>query len=100
MAKHILKFDEYQGSSKDWHCIASAEIGKIGNQWYTPARALGMKLDEYVEMLIRDFHPDHIQFYNNSENGLLLFSWKSQTDMRKYKNWINKKMRDRKFYVE
>lgn len=99
MAKHILQFDEIH-DTLGWGCIAIKDIEKIGNQWYTPARALGMKLDEYVKWLIDNFHPNYIRFYDSPPHGLLLFSWDKQADMREYKRWINKLLRDAKFYVE
>ena len=99
MAKHILKYDELECYGR-WSCISIKDVGKIGNQWWTPARALGMSLPDYVQMLIRDFRPDHISFSMVHENGFLSFSWNKQADMRKYKNWINKKFRDLKFYVD
>jgi hypothetical protein len=99
MAKRILQFDELHNEC-GWSCISIKDVGRLGNQWYTPARALGMKLDEYVKWLVDNFHPDHIRFYDSPPNGLLLFSWDKQADMRLYKNRMNKLLRDAKFYVE
>ena len=99
MARHILKYDELESCGR-WSCISIKDVGKIGNQWWTPARALGMELTDYIQMLIKDFHPDHIEFSTVAPNGLLSFSWDKQNDRRKYKNWINKKFRDLQFYVE
>ena len=99
MAKRILQFDELH-NELGWSCISIKDVGKLGNQWYTPARALGMELDAYVKWLIDNFHPDHIKFLDGSSNGLLLFSWDKQADMRVYKNRMNKLLRDVKFYVE
>lgn len=99
MAKRILQLDELQDAN-GWSIYSPKDIGKIGNQWYTPARALGLAPVDYIQMLIRDFKPDFIKFLDSSPNGLLLFSWKSQVDMRKFKNWLNKRLREVKFYVE
>ena len=99
MAKHILQFDELECHGQ-WSCISIKDVGKLGNQWYTPARALKMELVDYVKWLIDNFHPDHIRFSTVPENGLLLFSWNKQADMRKYKNTINRLLRQVKFYVD
>lgn len=99
MAKHILQFDELE-SCGQWSCISIKDVGRIGNQWYTPARALGMELSDFVELIVRKFSPDRISFSDVPPNGLLLFSWESQTQMRKYKNWINKELRRVQFFVE
>lgn len=99
MARHILQFDELEHLGR-WSCISIKDIGKIGNQWYTPARAIGLSLTEYIQYIVTEFKPDRISFSNCEPNGLLLFSWDSQERMRKYKNWINKELRRVQFYVE
>lgn len=97
--RRILQFDELKDAS-GWSIYSPKDIGKLGNQWWAPARALNLAPADYIEMIIRDFKPDFIKFFDSSPNGLLLFSWKSQVNMRKFKNWLNKRLREVKFYVE
>ena len=97
--KTILKFDELNHCG-EWSCYYPKQIGKVGNQWWAPARALGLAPADYIQLVIDKFHPDHVFFSTKPTNFLVLFSWKKQADMRIYKNWINKQFRDRKFYVE
>lgn len=97
--KHILQFDELENNG-EWSIFAPKELGKIGNQWYTPARALNMELKDYVSLIITKFNPDNIKFSIVPKNGLLLFSWHSQAKMRLFKNWLNKEMRHMQFYVD
>lgn len=100
MAKHLLRFEELQEANGEWGCYAAQEVGKVGNQWYTPARALSMELSDYVELIVRKFKPDRISFLQSPPDGLLLFSWHSQAQMRLYKNWLNQELRRVQFYVE
>ena len=100
MAKHILKLEEWQGASGSWYCGAIKEIGKIGNLWYTIPRALNLSLTDYIERLIKQFKPDRISFHDSEQGGVLVYSWKSQTAMRKYKNFINAELRKAQFYVD
>ena len=99
MAKHILQFDELHNEC-GWTCISIKDVGKIGNQWYTPARALNMEPVEYIQWLINEFHPDYIKFSSVPQNGLLIFYWNKQDDMRVFKNTLNKRLRQVKFYVD
>lgn len=99
MAKHILRYEEWE-STGNWYCSAIADVGKIGNQWYTPARALGMELVDFVKLLAEKFKPDILTFAEGPNGSVLHYCWKSQAAMRKFKNWLNAELRKVKFYVE
>lgn len=99
MAKVILKLEELQ-SYNGWSCYFPKDLIGIGNKWYTPARALGLNLIDYVETVIEKFKPNKVLFSNNKDDCLLIFYWNKQADMRKYKNWLNKLLRDGKVYIE
>ena len=99
MAKHILRYEEWE-SAGTWYCSAIKEVGKIGNQWYTPARAMKMPLTDYVELIITKFQPDSISFHDGPNGSVLLYSWKSQAKMRLFKNWLNAQLRKVQCYVD
>lgn len=99
MAKHILRLEEFECSGV-WHCAAIAEIGKIGNRWYTIPYALKMSAYDYVEVLVKKFQPDNIALLEGPVGSVLTYSWKSQAKMRLFKNWVNKRLREEKFYVD
>ena len=99
MAKHILRYEEWQCGAS-WYCSATKEVGKIGNQWYTPARAMKMPLTDYVELIITKFKPDRISFSDGPNGSVLLYSWRSQAAMRKFKNWLNAQLRKVQCYVD
>ena len=99
MAKHILRLEEFECSGV-WYCAAIAEIGKIGNRWYTIPYALKMSAYDYVEMLVKKFQPDSIALLEGPVGSVLTYSWKSQAKMREYKRWVNKELRRAQFYVE
>jgi hypothetical protein len=88
----LLKYEEWQSTSGYWHCNNIAP--KIGKWWYVP-RMLEMTPAEYVEFLHKNFQPDSIQW----DGKTLLFCWKSQAKMRKFKNYVNAEARKRKFYL-
>ena len=91
---HLLRMEEWQstGTGK-WYCNDTSEIGKsAAGLWYTPARMLDMPLDKFVKMLVYDFEVDYISF-----GKTLIYSWDSQTKMRKFKNFINAEARKRNY---
>ena len=94
---HLYKVTEWQGSSDLWYCNDIEDLGKGSGRWWIPARMLGFSLDKYVEMLIKDFKVNNIKY--NEERDVLVFSWRKQADMRKYKNWINAAARKANFYI-
>lgn len=99
MAKHILRYEEWEVCG-NWYCSAIKEVGKIGNKWYTPARALGMELTDFIQLLVDKFKPDRLAFTDGPNGTMLHYSWKSQAAMRKFKNWLNAELRRVQFYVD
>lgn len=89
MAK-IYKAVEWQSASGKWHCNDPDLITR-GDQWLIPAKILNMNIVDYLVMMKEQYNA----IVNIREDGNFAYcSWKSQTDMRKYKNWINAKARD------
>lgn len=95
----VLKYEEL-GSNGWWSCYYSKRVTSVWNMWYAPARALGLEPADYVQMVIDKFHPDKIIYSDKPEHLLVLFRWRKQSDMRVFKNWINKQFRNKKIYVE
>lgn len=91
----IWKATEWEVCGK-WHCGDCSDLAHGSNYWWHAPRLLGMPLDEYVTMLVQTFHA--IVTYN-AEKDVLCMSWNSQAEMRKYKNWINKKAREAKYQI-
>ena len=99
MAKHILRLEEFEVHGV-WHCAATAEIGKTGNRWYTLPFALKMTPYDFVKMLAETYKPDFLDLKSGPMGSVLVYGWKSQAAMRKYKNEMNAKLRKAQFMVE
>lgn len=82
----VWKASEWE-SELGWHANCVDNLAHDSALWYHPARILNITPAAFVELLINEYKPDKITY--NAEKNVLLFSWKSQTQMRKYKNWIN-----------
>ena len=99
MAKHILRLEEFEIAGQ-WYVAATADIGKIGNKWYTIPFALKMTPYDFVKFLAEKYQPDFLSLSDGPNGSVLHYSWKSQTKMRKFKNDINAQLRKAQFYVE
>lgn len=99
MAKHILRLEEFETAGQ-WYVAATADIGKIGNKWYTIPFALKMSAYDYVKLLAEKYQPDSLSLREGPFGSVLIYSWKSQTKMRLWKNWVNAQLRKTQFYVE
>lgn len=85
----LFRMEEWQSPTGYWYCEHVASFSKTVQLWVCPARILGMPADEYVKWMIETYKPDKIHW--NGE--LFTFSWKSQAQMRKFKNYINAQSR-------
>lgn len=92
----LYKMEEWQESSGKWTCNCVTNLGKNGGHWLHPARILGLTPAEYVKYVVENYNP--IVWYNK-DYSLVLFSWEKQSDMRKFKNFINKKARERQYFI-
>ena len=92
----LYKQTEWESES-GWHCGCVDNLGKNSNAWYLPARILGLNPADYIKFIIKNYKPDNI--WVDSEKYLVFFSWKNQSDMRLFKNFINKKARECNFQI-
>ena len=92
----LWKAEEWQSSSGRWHCGCLDDLAHDSNAWYLPARILNMTPAQYVKFMIDNYNPN---IYVSAEKCLVFFSWDKQADMRKFKNFINKKARECNFQI-
>ena len=86
-----IKLSEWQESDGSWHAADISAVGQGSNRWWLVPRALGMSLEDYVQMLITKYKPDRIKYFIDAD--VLTYSWKSITAMRAFKNQINAMLR-------
>ena len=92
--KVLYKASEWQGTSNNWYVNDVSDLTSIRSLWWTPVRMLGITPCEYVLMLKEKFNANRISF-----DKILIFSFATQADARKYKNWINAEARKRNFVI-
>ncbi|AXF52278.1 MAG: hypothetical protein [Caudoviricetes sp.] len=94
---HIYSVSEWKSATGDYHCGDVSDLGNNSNAWWIPCRILGISPEEYVKMLVEQFKVDYLRYEKDS--NVLFFSWKTQSSMRKYKTFINKKAKEKCAYV-
>ena len=80
----------------EWHCNYTKERRKVG-LWFHPARILGIPADKYIELVIKEYNAE--VYYHNEDCSLVFVQWNNQKDMRRFKNFINKKARERNYII-
>lgn len=95
--KTLLKYVEWTDGIGNWYCNDTSNLSGIAGLWWVPARMLGLSPADYVQLLIEEFKPDEVKYFE--DNDVLIYSWKSQVAMRSFKNFINAEARKRNFKV-
>lgn len=95
---HIYKMSEWEsGAGGAWYCNDIEDLGNNSGVWWHPARILDIPPSDLVKLLIDKYKVDNISY--NYENNVLIYSWKSQAEMRKFKNFINQKAREKNYRI-
>lgn len=95
--KHLFEMKEFQGSSEKWYCSDVSDLAHNSGAWYLPARMLGLTPAQYLSKVINEYKPNSV--YHNEDCSFVSFSWDKQSDMRKFKLFINKEARNRNFLI-
>ena len=90
----LYKAEEWQGADGKWHIGCISDLGKNSNCWYYPARILDISPCDFITLLIEEYDAECHWLGN-----ILIYKWESQTKARKWKNFINKRAREVKFYI-
>ncbi len=93
---HIYKVEEWENGGQ-WYVGDVSNLAIGSNLWWYGPAAANLSPIEYVKLLITKFKVSHIQYKVKSD--VLIFSFDSLEDCRKYKNYINKQARQNKFYI-
>lgn len=91
---HIYKMEEWESNGK-WHCGDVSALAANSNMWWYVPQILDISYTDYILLLINKYNATNLHYFK--ENNLLIFSFSSLADCRKFKNYVNKKAREKKF---
>lgn len=91
---HIYKAEEWE-SAGFWHCGDVSRLSAGSNSWWYVPRMLKLSMEEYIYLLKDKFHATNFNY--SAKYNVLSFSFKTQAECRKFKNYINKIAREKNF---
>ena len=91
---HIFKLEEWNSNGK-WKCGDVSALAANSNLWWYIPSLLNITPVEYVNLLINKYHA--IDLHYKIEYDVLMFSFSTLADCRKFKNEINKIARSKNF---
>lgn len=94
--KHLYQMTEWESNGR-WHCGDVSDLSHMSNAWWYPMRILELDIRDYVLLLKNEYNV--VNFHYNVDANVLLFTWQSQTDMRRFKNLINRTAKQKKFFI-
>lgn len=99
----VFKASEWKDANGRWHVADTSDLAKDSAAWWIPARFLNISLEDYILMLINDYHAhiDAWRPHSNNNKSLLLFSWNPEDYQyaHKYYLWINRIARNKNWTI-
>lgn len=91
---HIYKAEEWESNGR-WHCGDVSALAAHSNAWWYVPKILDLSYTDYILLLLNEFNATH--FHYTVQANVLSFSFSSLVDCRRFKNYVNKKAREKKF---
>ena len=90
----LFKVNEWESAGK-WYSADTQDLKNGSSLWWIPARFLKITPEEYVTLLVEQFHAK-VDFIPKTKRGnsLLFKYWDNYNDCHKYTLWINKQARN------
>lgn len=70
-----------------------------GRNWIEPARIMNIKPSEFVIKLREEFKAEITPYRKDNKVLFIGYAWKSLTDARRFKNYINKLSREKDYKI-
>ena len=86
--------EEWENNGR-WHCGDVSALAANSNLWWYVPNILGITPVEYVHLLIDKFNATSLKY--EVKYDVLMFSFRTQADCRKFKNYVNAEARKKKF---
>ena len=90
---HIFQMQEWESNGK-WLCGDVSALAADSNDWTYPAQILNLSLPNYILLLYYEYNAE---IHYSASGNVLVFYFSSLADCRKFKNYINRKAREKHF---
>lgn len=85
---HLYKMTCWEDNGGKWHCNDVSNLAGRSAKWYAPMRILDLSVEDYINLLIKDFHAQDFHYCPQSE--YLGFSFEREADAKAFCNYVNK----------
>ena len=93
---HILKLSTWQIGNK-WYVGDIEDLGHgSGTWWYIP-QALDVPYEKYPHLLKDEYNATLLRYH--AKENVFIFAFEKYADANRFKNYVNKKARDKHFMV-
>lgn len=97
---HVYTASEWKIGTR-WHVADISDLAHDSAGWWIPARMLEISLEDFVLMLVNEYHAriDAWLPQGNEGKSLLLFSWKDYNDAHRYFLDMNRIARNKNWTI-
>ena len=97
----VYKATEWKNSSGSWYVADTSDLAHDSAAWWIPARIFGLSLEDYITMLVNEYHATIVGWYPESNNGksLLVFCWRNYSDAHHYLLDVNRTARQKNWTI-
>ena len=88
---HIYEASEWKIGDR-WYVNDVKELATSASKWWQPMQMLDMSIEQYTNLLI-SYNAKKITYHKESD--VLTFSFDTQSEARKFKNFLNREARKR-----
>ena len=93
---HLLKLSEWE-SPTGWHCNDVSDLARGSGYWWHIPRMLDISVTDYILLLKNQYHAT--DFHYNPDKNVLLWKWENYSDCHSFLLMVNKKAREKKFFI-
>ena len=99
----LYKAVEWKSAGGSWHVADTSDLAKDSAAWWIPARILGLSLEDYIKLLINEYHATIDGWHPEANEGksFLAFSWDNNnySYAHKYLLYINRIARNKNWTI-
>lgn len=97
MKIHLYHMDYWEQNGK-WRVNDVKSLDGKCAKWYTPMRILELSIDEYISLLLNNFHAKGLYYYEPTD--YLGFYFSKEIDAKAFCSYVNKIARSKKYYCK
>ena len=90
----ILQLDIWQEASGIYKVASTQNLGKSSGAYWMVARGLDVSPCNYLKWVFKKHRPSYINYGKNC--NYVSYGWDSEADARKFKNEVNKMLREKR----